>query len=263
MMTETGTHETSSVTQRISYFKNTGHVCLLLPFVLAVASAAQTSGTPIAPGSTMTVSVTGGPGNKGDWVGLFRVGAAEDGFNTLAWCFLSGTHDYPSNDDMRLATFPFVLPKALPAGRYEFRFYASDNYFTRLATGAPFTVGAGGSETPEITATPTHVKAGDSVTISVSGASGINDWVGFYRIGAPSDDIHQLAWSYLNGTQKSPSGKLTKATFTFVVPGGLSHMPGGEYEFRLFSNDDFKEPLASTQMITVGSGAQLQSVLLK
>lgn len=255
-------HQKSFTRQRGTYPQNVRYVCFLLPLILAVVSAAQTD-APIAPGSTMTVSVTGGPGNKGDWVGLFRVGAAEDGFNTLAWCFLSGTHEYPSADDMRLATFPFVLPKALPAGQYEFRFYASDNYFTRLATGAQFTVGAGGAETPRITATPTHIKEGDSVTISVSGASGINDWVGLFRIGAPSDDIHQLAWSYLNGTQKSPSSKFTKAMFTFVVPGGLSHMPSGEYEFRLFSNDDFKEPLASTQMITLGGGANIHSVPVK
>ena len=69
---------------------------LTLPFVVAVTAVAQANPV-INPGSSITESVSSGPGSKEDWVGLFRVGAPEDGFNTLALCFLSGTHAYPSD----------------------------------------------------------------------------------------------------------------------------------------------------------------------
>lgn len=238
--------------------KNFLHIlALLLPLFLALASAAQADPS-IGPGSSMTVSVSGGPGNRGDWVGLFRVGAAEDGFNTLAWCFLSGTHDYPQEPTGN-TEIKFVLPKNLQPGQYEFRLYASDNYFTRLATGNSFKVGSGGAGVPRITATPMHIQLGGSVTISVSGGSGINDWVGLFRAGAPNDNNNLLAWSYLNGIQNAPPVGTTAATFNFVLPKGVANLSSGEYEFRLFANDDFKEPLANTQMLTLGGGAQLRS----
>jgi hypothetical protein len=227
-------------------------------FLIVTLGLALTGGAQIQPGSTVTISVSSGPGNKGDWIGLFRVGSAEDGFNTLAWCFLSGTQAYPS-EAMSMAKIPFVLPKNLSPGEYEFRFYASDNYFRRLATGNTFTVGSGGNGTPKITATPMQIQAGSSVSISVSGSSGINDWVGLFRVGAPSDNTNLLAWSYLNGTQHSPPAGTAAGTFTFVMPKDMSNLSAGEYEFRLFANDDFKAPLANTQMLTLGAGAKLGS----
>src|SRR5258706_2489907 len=167
---------------------------LMLVFVLILTAAAQATTPVVEPGSSMTVSISSGPGNKGDWVGLFRVGAAEDGFNTLAWCFLSGTHDYPSGG-ITATKFTFVLPKNLNAGQYEFRLYASDNYFRRLATGNQFAVGSGGNGTPKITVTPMQIQLGSSVTISVSGGSGVNDLVGVYLAGAPNRNGNAFAWS--------------------------------------------------------------------
>ena len=170
---------------------------LTLTFVLALTGAAQAQSA-IEPGSSVTVTVSSGPGNKGDWIGLFRVGAPAYGFSTLAWAFLSGAHNYPDTG-MSIAKVTFVLPSNLSPGQYEFRFYASDNYFTLLATGNTFTVGSGGSGTPRITATPTL--AASSETISVSGGPGNpNGWVGLYRVGAAGDNEHLLAWGYLNGT---------------------------------------------------------------
>jgi hypothetical protein len=229
---------------------------LTLAFLLALTGAAEADPS-IAAGSSVTVSVSSGPGNKGDWIGLFRVGAPSDGFDTLAWAFLSGTQTYPDTG-MSMAKFKFVLPPHLSPGQYEFRFYASDNYFTLLATGNSFTVGSGGSGMPKISTTPTQ--AASSETISVSGGpGGANDWVGLYRVGAPSDNEHLLAWGYLNGTQKTPSTGASSGSFNFVMPSNLSNMSAGLYEFRFYANDDFKEPLAISQPIKLGSGPQLHS----
>lgn len=226
----------------------------LLSFALAISCFAQHAAS-IRPGSSVTISISNGPGNKGDWVGLFRVGAPPDGFDTLAWSFLSGTHDYPPTGTGN-AQFKFALPANLTPGKYELRFYASDNYFTLLAAGDPFTVSSGELGVPQITATP--IQAGSSETISISGGpGGTNDWVGLFRAGSASDEEHLLAWGYLNGRQNAPSSGLSSATFTFPMPSGLSNLNAGLYEFRFFANDDFKAPLAISQPIKLGSGPQL------
>jgi hypothetical protein len=88
-----------------------------------LASAAQAKPT-IEPGTSVTVTVSSGPGNKGGWIGLFRVGAPADGFSTLAWGYLNGTQVAPSAGTSS-ATFSFVMPSklsSLSAGLYEFAF---------------------------------------------------------------------------------------------------------------------------------------------
>jgi hypothetical protein len=225
---------------------------LTLAVGLALAGEGQ-AGLAIQPGSSPNVSVSGGPGNKNDWVGLFRVGAPADGFNTMEWCYLSGTKkELPAG---KTATeFPFVLPKNLSARQYEFHFYATDQYFRLLATHSQ-SVPVGSARRPS----PHPPQAGSEETITVSGGTGRpNDWVRLYRVGAPSDEAQLLAWSYLNGTQKSPATGKCATTFSFIMPSNLSNLSPGLNEFRFYANDDFHEKLAISQMTKVGSGAHVQ-----
>lgn len=101
-------------------------------------AAITTLPTTAAPGASLTVSVSGGPGNARDWVGLYAVGAADTAF--LAWKYLDGSQTPPATG-VTQATLTFSAPQA--AGSYEFRLFA-DNGYTRLAKG-PTVVVSGSS----------------------------------------------------------------------------------------------------------------------
>src|SRR2546428_7704724 len=78
-------------------------------------------------------------------------------------------------------------------GTYELRLFAA-NGFTRLATSGTFTVTASSSVT--LSATPTSVPAGGSVTATWSGiaAPTPTDSIGLYAVGAAAGAY--LAWMY-------------------------------------------------------------------
>ena len=77
----------------------------------------------LAPGTSVTVKVSGGPGNETDWVGLYRVGDPDGA--QLSWQYLSGTTSPPTTP-LQLAALRFNLPA--DGGAYEFRFFAANSY---------------------------------------------------------------------------------------------------------------------------------------
>jgi hypothetical protein len=101
--------------------------------------------TPTLAGSSEAISVSGGPGNPNDWVGLYRVGSSSDNEHLLAWGYLNGTQVAPPTGTSS-ATFTFVMPSnlsSLSAGLYEFRFFAKDDFKAPLAASQPIRVGSG------------------------------------------------------------------------------------------------------------------------
>jgi hypothetical protein len=109
------------------------------------SASPRITATPALAASSETVSVSGGPGNPNDWVGLYRVGAASDNEHLLAWGYLNGTQVAPSTGTSS-ATFTFVMPSNLSnlsAGLYEFRFFAKDDFKAPLAVSQPIRVGSG------------------------------------------------------------------------------------------------------------------------
>jgi alpha-tubulin suppressor-like RCC1 family protein len=81
------------------------------------------------PGASMQVDVLGGQGTTADWVGLYRVGAANGAW--LDWVYLSGTRTAPPTG-LYSASFAMAIPNA--RGPYEVRFFFSSGYDLR-ATG--------------------------------------------------------------------------------------------------------------------------------
>ncbi|MEX1995146.1 MAG: Calx-beta domain-containing protein, partial [Steroidobacteraceae bacterium] len=88
----------------------------------------------VAPGGTITATVTNGPGNLRDWVGLY--GTAAPDTPSLAWLYLDGTKNVPAQA-LTEATLVFTAPTT--PGTYQLRFFANDGY-TRLATSGTITV---------------------------------------------------------------------------------------------------------------------------
>jgi hypothetical protein len=91
----------------------------------ATISASPTS---VQTGAPVSVTVSGGPRNTTDWVGLYPSGASDSNF--IAWQYLNGTFTPPSSGQSS-ASLTFAMP--LTAGTYQFRFFANDGY-SRLAT---------------------------------------------------------------------------------------------------------------------------------
>jgi hypothetical protein len=111
----------------------------------------------LAPGAQATVQVTNGPGNIGDWVGLYRTAApAEDGSwtNLLDWKYLSNTQSYPAIPQTS-ATLTFAMPTTQDT--YEFRLFQNDS-FTFLAKSSPVTVSTAPADTTP-PSTPTNLTA--------------------------------------------------------------------------------------------------------
>jgi hypothetical protein len=100
--------------------------------------------TVMAPGSTISVAVTNGPGGQFDWLGLFAVGAADEPSALLDWKRLTGTK-YDAiplgtggvQGTITSAVVAFAIPTTCAAQPCEVRFF-KDKTYIRLATSAPF-----------------------------------------------------------------------------------------------------------------------------
>ena len=104
----------------------------------APQSPAVTAGpATVLPGGTITVTVTNGPGNLRDWVGLYATTAPDA--PSLDWSYLNGTKSIPSTA-LTEGTLVFTAPAS--PGLYHVRFFANDSN-TRLATSGPVQVATG------------------------------------------------------------------------------------------------------------------------
>ena len=111
--------------------------------------------THAAPGATLNVQVSNGPGNTIDWVALHASGANDQTY--LQWQFLNGSQSPPSTGRTS-ASLQFTAPQT--PGTYNVRFYANGGY-TKLATSPTITVGSGQST---LTINDVSISEGDSGT---------------------------------------------------------------------------------------------------
>jgi hypothetical protein len=90
----------------------------------------------VAVGSTLSVAVTGGPGNPNDWVGWALASAPQNSGGNVGgpWVYASGTQTAPTTGE---SAFTVSLAGPTTAGSYIMRFFAN-NSFTLLAS-CPFT----------------------------------------------------------------------------------------------------------------------------
>lgn len=223
------------------------------PTVVIAASAAQLAVNGIVPpdpvtvpaGSVATVSMSGGPANRTDWVGFFVAGSADGA--CLDWRYLNGTTGVPEYG-VSAATLTFTVP--VTAGGYELRFFANGTY-ERLATSAVVTVAAPTAHVAVngvLPPTAVSVSPESPVTVYVTSAPGnATDWVGLFPAGAT--DSGYLAWQYLNGGTAPPPAGLVEATMTFALPA-----VEGAYEFRLFAHNSYQRVATSTSVAVSGAG---------
>jgi hypothetical protein len=93
-----------------------------------------------------------------------------------------------------------------------------------------------------MTASPTTVKPGDAITVTFSGAPGNNtDWIGMYKVGASDQDFIEAY--YLEGYKSG--------TLTFLK----APAEAGNYNFRMFPNDQSEPRLAVSNIVTVATDA--------
>jgi hypothetical protein len=82
------------------------------------------------------VTVADGPGYRGDWVVLAKVGTAVTS-TPLDWKYMNGTRSQPATG-LTSAVLTFTMPQT--PGEYEFRFF-QNNSWTLLATSPSVLVG--------------------------------------------------------------------------------------------------------------------------
>ena len=191
-------------------------------------------------GTRVTVNVSSGPSNAGDWIGLFAVDAPDNAY--LRWQYLNGSTSQPETG-ASAATLTFDVPAV--TGSYEFRLFAN-NGFLRLATSTVVVTPSLAQLTVNGVAAPESVTvvAGSGATVAVSdGPANAADWVGLYTVGGA--DGAYLAWQYLSGAVVAPTGGVSMATLHFTLP-----TAGGPYEFRLFADNGFGR-LATSSPVSV------------
>ena len=163
-----------TVLTRIGSFAPSG---LRLNGVAAPAGISVSAGTPI------TVEVTNGPGQVGDWLGLARAG--DPAHTYLAWKYLGNTQSRPASP-LATAVVTFIAPAT--AGNYEVRLFRNDT-LTLVATSGTIAV-----TVPEPTlslnsvAPPTGISVGIGATVTVDLTNGpglVGDWLGLARTGDP------------------------------------------------------------------------------
>jgi RHS repeat-associated protein len=107
-----------------------GIVTLRYDTVLAVNGVVSPAATAARAGSTVSISITDGPGTTSDWVGLYAAGAG-DWFD-LDYRFMNSTQIEPATGQTS-GTVSFPLPST--PGDYEFRFFAHHTWQRVAVTG--------------------------------------------------------------------------------------------------------------------------------
>ena len=117
-------------TYNIRFFADNGLTRLATSATVTVCPCITVPATTVAPGAPITFTISGGPANRRDWIGVFNAGAADTAF--LQWVYLSGSTT-PPVAGLGSATLQLAAP-ATP-GSYNLRLFADDGY-TKLVTSA-------------------------------------------------------------------------------------------------------------------------------
>jgi len=180
----------------------------------------------VSRGARINVRVENGPGNPGDWVGIYPVDPPNAPF--ILWKYLDNNQsNEPPAQGFRSANLTFNLP-FLP-GDYEVRLRP----YSGPATFAAARVSTSASELPIAVngaISELELRPGAVVAVSVEGPGNSKDWIGLYR--TVGDDHQFLSWRYLNGLTEAPAAGLRQATVGFTLPA-----EPGVYNFRFFLND--------------------------
>jgi hypothetical protein len=156
-----------------------------------------------APGSTITVTYAGLPGNLQDWIAIAPAGSATTSY--VAYVFTNGQQS---------GTATFTAPGA---GSYVARAFPN-NTFDLIAESAAFSVRS-------VSVDRTSYAPSSMITVTYSGLPGnLEDWIAIAPAGSPATSY--LAYVFTNGQQSGT------ATFSAPTP--------GTYVVRAFPNNTFE-----------------------
>src|SRR5580693_5491514 len=150
----------------------------------------STSPVTVSAGATISATVANGPGNPGDWLGVYPVGAPTGTGNPPSWKWLStddARNSVPPAPGVTAGTVHLVVPPQ--AGQYEARFFPN-NSFSLGATSAAITVQITAPVPTSVTLTPASVSlpdnspAGTPVSIVAVAMSDKSAFAGMLTIGA-------------------------------------------------------------------------------
>ena len=122
------------------------------------------------------VDFRGGPGNKKDWIGIFRKGQKPGGIESVQWNYVDGTKSGANAKSSGLLEF-----NSLSEGSYEMFYLENDGY--KILSSATFNVISIEKtvklEYGKYSNTPVEFEIWDSVVIEYSGGQGNSkDWLG-------------------------------------------------------------------------------------
>lgn len=193
------------------------------------------SATSVAPGATMSVTLTDGVGNTSDWIALASVGASDT--SVVEWVYVGA--------GVTETTWSLTMPTT--EGDYEFRLF-EDGSYNRLTTSVTVNVGGSGGDPPDdppvadpvLDVSATAVTVGDPVTVTLTdGPGNASDWIALASVGSANTSI--IEWVYVGSGQ-------TTTSWTVNMPA-----TAGDYEFRLFENNGYTL-LATSATVTVDAG---------
>jgi hypothetical protein len=122
-------------------------------------------------GAAITAAVVGGPGNRGDWVGVFAVGAVARATSRVSWKWLSTDLASPTQPLTGVTTGTVHLVVPAQPGQYEVRFFVN-NSWTSPAKSAPISVAPLQVSVTGVMADCTWVPGTPILTLSVTGGNG-------------------------------------------------------------------------------------------
>lgn len=201
-----------------------GTVTVAPTATLTVNGETAPSPASAAAGTRMSVEVTGGPANRGDWIGLFPAGAADNAYLDLR--YLNNAVSLP---EVGQADGVVVFQAPAIAGTYDIRFFAANTApaitSSTVVVAAPTAVlTVNGSTAPA----DVDAIAGSQATVLVSGGpANRGDSVRLYAAGESNAGAY-LDLRYLNDAVSLPETGATGGTLHFHLP----TVPGA-YEFRL------------------------------
>jgi hypothetical protein len=101
---------------------------------------------------------------------------------------------------------------------------------TLTIAGQTVTVYQNGANAYTLTASPSAVVSGSTLTVNWTAPIGSSpkDWIGLYKVGAPSTNTNLISWQYTQGAQSGSR--------SFIAPA-----QPGQYEFRYFLNDGYTQ----------------------
>lgn len=141
-----------------------------------------------------------GPGNPGDWIGIYRAGDTPGPIPSTDWEYVSGT------------TGTVTLNVDQP-GEYFIAFFEDEGYYEMAERLTVFI-----TSIPELSLEKGGFDPGESFTVSYESAPGLpNDWIGIYRLDDVPGQVASTLWYYTSGSSGSIDFEGLQAGYYFLA----------------------------------------------